>query len=701
MNKWMWALGFVSQTPKFRWAVNAGDQTPHSEDDQECGDHFIDKGLECHDGDAHRPTPGKNPYYQGGREGPEDKSKDTGQRDRSEVTPQTKKRKEGHEQKEGYGPVNFAEEQFDHYSGMLEQAWEKKTGKPLEWNDKRIGEMIEMVMRDTAREFSLDADDLGFQDSGVDYYGPEDNPLEPFRGEPKKGYKGRALWRPRSHEKETTTPREGGGKEQVPPGLRSEMGKGLYQKIQELKGKERKGDGERTESALASDMNWSGSKIMMDRAEQPVIPSCPPEKELLELDSALPSLPGASVTARPCGEGEDPERGHCNPNTTLPQRQRGLMSDEPKALRNREQSVKPKTDPQREQRTAQQVQLLKNSDPKDSKRTAWAVSKLFPGSAAQQTDRGLSGSSTPMEPRQAMRQYGDAQHSMEKSGWTKTSEMQGRSTWSKGGANVSLSLSREPGHENVMSEAGQFVNQFTVHAPRPKPKKRGLFGHIEVELNWETQPTLAEQLQWIEARPCTEGDEDSEYGPHGDDQKCVDEGGGYGDDYGDGYEDDGGEGGDVPEGYHEVDLGDPDGDPENGDWESLLDEDDDDGGEDIDVKKVMKEEEREGKQEQQKEMKEQKEYRRTATRVPRDPSLGPEDYHQFWNRDDWHIQKSREILEQRIMQPKSSEDAEAVRSLLINGPRVGGGYEKAGKLLPGQPSKEDFLGTEPDRDPII
>ncbi len=555
MSKWMWALGYVPGTSKFRWAVNAGDQLPHSEDDQECGDHFIDKGLECHDGDAHRPTPGKNPYYQGGREGPEDKSKDTGKRDRSEVTPQTKKRKEGQEQKEGYGPVNFAEERFDHYSGMLEQAWEKKTGKPLEWNDKRIGEMTEMVMRDTAREFSLDADDLGFQDSGVDYYGPEDNPLEPFRGEPKKGYKGRALWRPRSHEKETTTPREGGGKEQVPPGLRSEMGQGLYQKIQELKGKERKGE-ERTESALASDMNWSGSKIMMDRAEQPIIPGCPPEKDLLELDSALPNLPGGLVKGR--------------------------------AL--------------------------------------------------------LSGYSSPF--------------------WI------------------------IPGDEIVGRPCGE-----------------------EVELNWETQPALAEQLQWTEARPCTDGDEDSEYGPHGDDQKCVDEGGGYEDldepsldpegwpnmpdEEREGWRD---EPSDVPEGYQEVDMGDPsDPEGEDGDWESLLDEDADE----IDMKRTLKEEEQQKKQEKQEILKEEKVNKRTATRVPRDPNLGPDNYHQFWNRDDWHIERAREILEQRIANPKTLEDAEAAKSLLMNGPRVGGGYEKAGRLLPGEPSKEDFLGVERDRDPII
>ena len=54
---------------KLSWAVTAGDQVGDSSDDQPCGDHFIDKDLECHDGDAHRPTPGKNPYWQGDRKG--------------------------------------------------------------------------------------------------------------------------------------------------------------------------------------------------------------------------------------------------------------------------------------------------------------------------------------------------------------------------------------------------------------------------------------------------------------------------------------------------------------------------------------------------------------------------------------------------------------------------------------------------------
>ncbi len=511
MSKWRWSFGSVPQLSKWRWAVIAGDQEAHSPDDQQCGDHFIEKDLECHEGDAHRPTPGKNPYFQGGRKGPEDKSKDTSERDRGEVTPKTKERKESQE-REGTGPVTFADERFDHYTDQLEQAWEEKTGKPLVWNDKRLHEMLEMVMRDTAREYSLDSEELGFQELGIGYYGPEDSPREPQRGGPKKGYKGRALWRPRTHEKPTTTPRDGAGTEKVPPGFRSELGKGLLQKIRDLKGGER---------GVESDLNWSGSKIMMDQAEQPAHPGCPSESDLMALDQALPSLPG----------------------------------DQPK-------------------------------------------------------------------------------------------------------------------------------------------KKRGMFGMLEETLNWRLgKPALAAELNWTGARPCTEGDDDSEYGPHGDDQKCVDEGGsGIVDE---GYDE---PASDVPEGFQEVDTGDPDLEPEGGDWEETLGPDEED---DMDVKKTMKEEEREGKKESKEQQQFEKESGRTATRLDRDPNLGPDEYHQFWNQDSLHINKARELLEQRAANPKSPEDAEAVRSLLMNGPKVGGGYEKAGKVQPGEPSAEDILEPERSRGPII
>ena len=142
-----------------------------------------------------------------------------------------------------------------------------------------------------------------------------------------------------------------------------------------------------------------------------------------------------------------------------------------------------------------------------------------------------------------------------------------------------------------------------------------------------------------EPRLCTEGDDDSQYGPRGDDQKCVDEGGGGGDntveeqgypgqfsDEEDPYSDD------VPEGYQEVDMGgDSDLDPEGGDWESLLDEGVDD--DDTDLKRTMKEEDKSVKEEQKVQETTDKEQSRTSIRIPRDPSLTPESYHQFWNHE--------------------------------------------------------------------
>jgi len=234
-------------------------------------------------------------------------------------------------------------------------------------------------------------------------------------------------------------------------------------------------------------------------------------------------------------------------------------------------------------------------------------------------------------------------------------------------------------------------------------------------LNWGpgSAPILAEELTWVEARPCTDGDDDSEYGPRGDDQKCVDEGGDPGsfnddgsyntsddeanmfDDYEADQEDPYGED-DVPEGYQEVDMGGGDPDPEGGDWESLMDEE---PGED-DLKQIQKQEQKVEKKESKDQAAQDKINQRTATRINRDGNLGPADYHQFWNQDVWHINQAREILEQRAANPKSPEDAEAVRSLLMNGPQVGGGYEKAGKRQPGEPGAEDFIDKD-DRSPIV
>ncbi len=41
----------------------AGDKVPNSPDDIPCGDGWISKDKECHDGEAHDPEPGENPYW--------------------------------------------------------------------------------------------------------------------------------------------------------------------------------------------------------------------------------------------------------------------------------------------------------------------------------------------------------------------------------------------------------------------------------------------------------------------------------------------------------------------------------------------------------------------------------------------------------------------------------------------------------------
>jgi hypothetical protein len=248
-------------------------------------------------------------------------------------------------------------------------------------------------------------------------------------------------------------------------------------------------------------------------------------------------------------------------------------------------------------------------------------------------------------------------------------------------------------------------------------------------------------LSWgdpAEARPCTDGDDDSEYGPSGDDQKCVDEG--YSDeqfqndlddedgiprhddgapfsdeeteeaeDYvqwggsggGEGYEDD------VPEGYQEVDTEDP-MDPEGGDWETLLDQEE---PSDDDLKKTMKQEDKAAQQEKKAADQTSKEQSRTAISIPRDPSLDPSAYHQFWDAShlghtgvdeqrNFTLQKSVQILEERLKNASSPEEADAVRSILMNGPKAGGTYQKTKKAAPGEPGAEDFIDRE-DKSPII
>jgi hypothetical protein len=499
------------------------------------------------------------------------------------------------------------------------------------------------------------------------------------------------------------------------------------------------------EPSLASGMDWST------------------EDSLLALDSSLPSLPGDSAEGRPCGEGEDPERGHCkDPMQTGPA---GPMSDDPKTLRKMGGPPggggKPPTppkgvgldmqeDPQRNARTATHIQVMKNSDPKDPKRTSWAINKMLGGGAVKQTPKGMAGTSRPMAEKLARQQYDDAKHTMKQSGWQETSNMGNRTTWNKGGASVTMQT-------GPSGDIGQYTNQFVVHAPA---KKKGLFGSV-ADLNWgPLEKVFEEGLNWIGARPCTDGDDDSEYGPRGDDQKCVDEGGGggyyddspdcaspgcdleeghggthvtdesrdavrdrnrqrsaeegggygdddpSGDDYDGGFDDENQGYEDVPEGYQELDM-DNTG-PEEGDWESTLDQEE---PTDDDLKKTMKQEDRAAQQEKKIQDQTTKEQSRTAISIPRDPSLDPNAYHQFWDAShtghsgvdeqrNFTLQKATQILEERVNNPRSPEDAEAARSILMNGPKAGGTYQKTKKAEPGEPSAEDFMDRE-DRSPIV
>ncbi len=504
MSKWNWAFGSFS-IPKFRWAVTSGDQTPQSEDDKKCGDHYIDKDLECHDGDAHRPDPGNNPYFQGGRKGPPGKDEsgkgksEDGSRDRREVTKKAKTKEEDRQSRgEGFTPeraASFAEDTLNDYMDMAEQNY----GEDLDWDSehgqKLAHELAEKSIRDTAREYAGQMD----QRAAKKYLpgrGHEDDRPDP-------GVDPREMSRPRITDKPITfdEPKHG-TPVHVPkaPGMsvfrdlvnNTRMGRDKTPRRKEaIEHTKKKDEGEPSQeaAAVASDMNWSSeSKIMMDRADpKPGDPGCPSEEDLLALNSALPPLPGDSAEGRPCGEGEDPEQGHCKgPGGPMQTGPAGPMSDDPKTLRKMggpgggggggKPPAPPKgvgldmqEDPQRKARTATHIQVMKNSDPKDPKRTSWALNKMFGGGAVKQTPKGMGGSSQPMAEHIARQQYDDARHTMEQSGWQETSNMGNRTTWSKGGGNIIMQT-------GPSGNSGQYTNQFLVHTPKAAPKKRGLFG---------------------------------------------------------------------------------------------------------------------------------------------------------------------------------------------------------------------------------
>ncbi len=193
---------------KLSWAVTAGDQDPDSEDDQPCGDHFIDKDLECHDGDAHRPTPGNNPYWQGERKGPEDKSRTPSrkegeknqpghERDRSEHTQQNRERMELLLD-QGHTPESLGRDNVNHFADMMEENY----GRPL--TDKDVHTLVDMVNQKMGESFSQDPEQKGIHD--------------PTAPKGFKGPKGREMSRPTRYHKETTdkeyTPSDRGGPEE-------------------------------------------------------------------------------------------------------------------------------------------------------------------------------------------------------------------------------------------------------------------------------------------------------------------------------------------------------------------------------------------------------------------------------------------------------------------------------------------------------
>jgi len=523
---------------KLRWAVQAGDQVGDSEDDQKCGDHFIDKDLECHDGDAHRPTPGNNPYWQGDRKGPEDKSKTPErkegeknqrghERDRTEHTKQNRERMEMLLDN-GHTPESLGRDNVNHFADMMEENY----GRPL--TDTDVHTLVDMVNQKMGESFSQDPEQKGIHD--------------PTAPKGFKGPKGREMSRPDSYHKQTTDkeytpsgrggPEEGGlydhyknilkdrikgGGEGAPKneGPSEEMkdeqdkwgdegyqgeeapdaGKGYeYQERQvdewdpsqspeEAKPymqkerrrqtqkdyKRKKDASKKAENAsVASDLNWSGARIMQDRVDdnyQSPQGGCP-EDDVAE--------------GRPCGDGEDPERGKCNPNMAPeptgrqpnPRKpeydtgvSKGPQSDLPKAFKGAPKEgvgLKPTADPAREQRMAQHVSTLTQDDGSDHTNTANGMGRMMGSRKPRQLDDGgfLVGSPAG-SPEQAKQQNDDYKDTLTKSGWSNQSDMGGSSTWSKGNTVVQLKMGANKG--------GQQGNQMKVVGPQAQPKKKGFF----------------------------------------------------------------------------------------------------------------------------------------------------------------------------------------------------------------------------------
>jgi hypothetical protein len=551
---------------KLSWAVTAGDQIGDSEDDQPCGNHFIDNDLECHDGDAHRPTPGKNPYFQGDRKGPQDKSKtpDRGEgeknqpghkRDRSEHTQQNRQRLETLLET-GHTPESLGREEVNHFA----DAWEAAEGRQID--DQGIHDIAEMITQETGRRGSKDAQEKGQHD--------------PTAPKGQQGPQGRQLWKKEKapFSKETQMPREGGGMEYTPDSSGGGEDGGLYDLYKDIL-KDRTAGGGGGEDAPSKDEGpsqemkdeqekWGGPGYQGDEDAGPEPkrekgepgpyefqerqvdewdPSESPEESKpyrknertrqvkkdykRKRDAGKAKVPKAKrkkkseshlapeltwgkimqdrvqdqldcgdlAEGRPCGDGEDPEKGKCNPNMQAPppaaappappappggggkppggppppgapppppappggggkppgkppgQRPEGpagptdpsyRISDKLKGPTQEGIDINPAQDPGREARMAQNLDFLTQDDGTDTNQTTSLMSNMMGGKPVQQPDGTSMVGSPAATPQEAKQQNDDYRDTLTKSGWETHSEMGNKSVFKKGNTAVVL-----------------------------------------------------------------------------------------------------------------------------------------------------------------------------------------------------------------------------------------------------------------------
>lgn len=126
----------------------------------------------------------------------------------------------------------------------------------------------------------------------------------------------------------------------------------------------------------------------------------------------------------------------------------------------------------------------------------------------------------------------------------------------------------------------------------------------------------------------------------------------------------------------------------------------------MDLKKELKHEKKQAGDEQKQRAEEQKKHSKMSTYVPRDPRLGPGDYHQSWQIDPTgpsFVNEAKKLvvrqLEQGMQNAQTPEEKQAFYDKLMNGVPVGG-YDKAAKHTPGDPGLEDFVEPR-DEGPVM